>query len=843
MTGWSTRALTAGTFLVLILCAAAQTGAQIPTALRQKYLSTLELFGAERYGAFLEQNKKLIQSYPDLCQLYEKQAEAYHYAGRPQEAERFFRRRLAADSTDAITLYSLGFFYYLERKYDEALPLLQRSLQLGVGCDKIYIDLADCYARAKTPAAAVKFFEDFVQRDPNNPFGYLALGYLYQRQSLWDKSAEFLQKAIDLAPNLWRGFYLFSRLEVVRGLYREALKYLTRVDTLTSKDVNDPEVFAKIDARRATILSSLGNLREANTYFVRALEVFRKYGVWPELAASLNNYGTNLLSLGEYRRAISVFTEAKEAYEKVNYRKGVGFALGNIGNAYSKMGFLSKGLEFYRATLAIAREVRDPNFERLALSDIGETYRALGNYSKAVQLFLQARQVAESMANKWVDGVILQNLAELSLDLGNATQALQYAQQSIDAFRQAGDQRRVAGVLILLAEIHRDLHSLTEARDALREAETLAQRIGDPALRLNSLLLQGRLRLAGNDPGAAVREIARARTLAHQTGDAQAEVQASIYLGRAYLKLNRLSVAESLLQKTVSRAHEGSFVDLTWRAYAELAKCFVLRGKTEEALKAYHRAIDILESLQTTTQNVPFYTDFLRDRIDVYVAYVQLLARQDRLQDAFLQLLALERNPGFAPNLAADLNLRTAVPESLKVFYFALATRLQRTHAALSRELAYAEGKATRKVSSLEQQVALLTARRDSLLSVFRQRYGYEKWPAHPRSPQAVTAELHPHQAVVKYLVGEEKTSVFLFLPSGMTYLELDTPRDSLRVALRPLLRPGSRPEETGDRFLTARDLDLRLPALSKLYRLVFKPLEPYLAGVRELTVLPDDAL
>ncbi len=844
---WSKESLVCCIAILFLFCR--ETPAQIPDNVHNEYFKTVTLLGEGKYDLLIARNKNLIERFPTFWRLYEKQTSAFYYSNQLEQGENFFLGAIKSNPGNAGLFYGLGLLYHLQQKYSLAVAHFAKSITLPEPCPEAYLSLVSSAAADSKLDSARSYFNDILKKNSSHFYAHLALGYLYQLESQWQKSALHLDKCIEMNPNLWRGYFLRSRLEVVSGNYKQALTYLEKASELV-QSFNDLEIRAKIDARHATILSSLGELAEADEYFERALSVFKQFGMRRELAAGLNNYGTNLSSQGKYLKAIPIFEQAKSEYEAVQFKKGVGFAYGNIGEQYAKMGYFSKAIEFFHQALKIARETEDINFERMALSDIGENLRALGNYSEALRYFFNARNVNNALTNKWVDADIMQKLGGIYADLGNYDKALRYYDQSVKKFQETGDELKVALNLGLLAGVHYKNDDLKSSFQRLEESLEISNRIGDPEITIANLLQLGQFHLENGNTEQALRDLKKSLAIAKASDHNPKIALSLVKLGECFFALDKPTQALKHYNSALAISEKNRLPQIAWQAYRGIAKSHEVKNLMDDAIKNYSYAVDILDSLESTTVKIPFYTDFLKDKIEVYTTLIQLLARQKKYEQA-LQLSENMKSGIFASgNFTANVSLMTTIPDSLRIALLDLESKLSLGHKKLSEEFSKTESfRNQNTINQLESEISNLASAKNQSWKKIKERHSEfsDLLRNEPISIQKVQNELvDDKKAVVIYLVGEEKVSTFVLTQNEIRYLEIPISKDSLYRAFRnisPKFRDDWTRRDKIDLFVNAREVDFKISLLHQFYQLIFKPLEVHLHNIEQLTIIPSDVL
>ncbi|MDH3327727.1 MAG: protein arginine N-methyltransferase [Desulfobulbaceae bacterium] len=204
-----------------------------------------------------------------------------------------------------------------------------------------------------------------IQRWPDNPIGWKALGNLYLMQDKTADALEPLSKCIELDDfdyqahqNLGSVFLKLRRLIEAESSYRYAL----------SLNPNYPEAQSNL----GLTLLELGNLEEAVENYRKALTLK------PDLALSHNNLGNALKELGHleeaegsYRHALSIDPDLVEAHNNLGF---ILFDLGRFGEAETS----------FRQALSLKPDSAP------AYSGLGNTLLKRGQWSEAINYFRQS---------------------------------------------------------------------------------------------------------------------------------------------------------------------------------------------------------------------------------------------------------------------------------------------------------------------------------------------------------------------------------------------------------------------------------------------------------------------
>jgi tetratricopeptide (TPR) repeat protein len=222
-----------------------------------------------------------------------------HETGRPDEAERDYRRLLAITPDDPGALAHLAVLLMEAERWEEGAELLDRSLAIDPHQPHMLANRGTALVALGRFEEAAASFEQAIALQPDSAraAAYHDLGVYLQGLERLAQAADAYGKAIALQPALapaWRERGLcLARL----GRLDEALTSLDRALALVPED-------AETVAARGIALYLSGRLDSALAVFDRALALA------PDGAAIHNNRGLVLQALGRFDEALAGFEQA-----------------------------------------------------------------------------------------------------------------------------------------------------------------------------------------------------------------------------------------------------------------------------------------------------------------------------------------------------------------------------------------------------------------------------------------------------------------------------------------------------------------------------------------------------
>ena len=287
--------------------------------------------------------------------------------GRDEAAERGYLLATKLVPSDPRAYLGLGHIYYNQKKYPDAEKYYARAASLSRGDSEPYARLAFTYSEMSRLDEALGAAQRSVAAQPENYYGYLALGYVQSVRHEYAGSEATYRKAITLAPQP----VLVLHTELARILseqrkYREALVETKKAVTVDPKDYS-----ARF--QNALLMQKLGQLVPSAAEYLEAIKLNAKDGA-PHSNVGLIYYMTEQ------------FTAARQHWN----------AAISLGSTYDPDRI---GLIILDGRLTDARRELETYTQKSPDDEdgwlmLGDVYRALGDDARARVTDARAAQIA-----------------------------------------------------------------------------------------------------------------------------------------------------------------------------------------------------------------------------------------------------------------------------------------------------------------------------------------------------------------------------------------------------------------------------------------------------------------
>ncbi|MBO0861229.1 MAG: CHAT domain-containing protein [Chloracidobacterium sp.] len=413
-----------------------------------------------------------------------------------QEARRSFQNYLE--------LYRAG-------KYDEAIPLVERALEIRkklLGPDHqdvaaAILGLANLYRDKGEYAKAEPLYRQGLEisekalgtdhRDVARAINELAIFYWHKgdyasAESLCQRALGVWERALGLDhPEAALTFNNLAITYYRKGQYEKAERFFLRALDIWEKALG-PEHSNVLRA-----LNNLAALYHERCEYVKAEPLYRRVvdlrektlkPDHPDIAGTLNNLAILYRDIGDYAKAESLHQRALTILEKAlgPEHPNVAQILNELARLYAHKGEYAKAEQFYKRALVIDEKTSGPEHFEVAepLSNLAILYQDIAQYAKAEECFQRALDIRKKALgpNHSLVATSLNGLATLYRDKGAYEKAEPLYRQAIDIWEKSmgAETPYVANALNRLAALYVMKGDIDQALTALSRANAVSER-------------------------------------------------------------------------------------------------------------------------------------------------------------------------------------------------------------------------------------------------------------------------------------------------------------------------------------------------------------------------------
>ncbi len=317
---------------------------------------------------------------------------------------------------EASKLYEFGFKLYVDKNYQEAIPLLLKALE-------IYTSIVDKKG----------------QREALN-----TIGNIYQIQKKNVEAIDLYKKSLQISKEIGDQLGILKTLINLGGTYEKLSQYALAIENLNqalkiSASVGTDTEKGALFSNLGQVFTSIGQYENAIKFHEQALKIRRQLQDKKREGITLNNLGWAYLKSGEFDNAVLAFQDSLVIRRSTQDKFGEIYILNNLGDLYYQQKEYDKSLDVLNLALNISREIKFNQMQGQILDGIATVYKKLEKYDLAQIFYLDALRVIKITKEKHNEAKTLSNLGDLFAKQGNESVAIAFYKKSVqttEAIRQ-----------------------------------------------------------------------------------------------------------------------------------------------------------------------------------------------------------------------------------------------------------------------------------------------------------------------------------------------------------------------------------------------------------------------
>jgi CHAT domain-containing protein len=464
-------------------------------------------------------------------------------------------------------------------------------------------------------------------------------------------------------------------LEKIRVNTREAL-HLADATLLIARRLRRKGDLALGMRAKANALYACGDNRAAVEHHEQAFKLFESLSKSQEAARTLSSSIQPLILLGEYDRALALAERAREIFTRLNEPWRIARLDINVGNIFHRQDRFEEAIECYERAHRGLMAHRDVEGMAAILSNMAMCLINLNDFARALDCYKKARELCKQNGMPLLVAQADYNIAYLHYFRGEYSRAIEMLYAARRACEATGDAYRYALCNLDLSDIYLELNLSEEAREMARQgflgfeklgmgyeaAKTLTNEAiayGQQGKTVEALqrftkaremfareknlvwpwlldLYQGLLLFHEGRYFEARRLCAGAAEFFDQTMLHGKAALAHLLLARIAFQVGESALAETETNAAGAKIERAQTPVLAYQAHFLRGQLAQSRGDRPAALVAHQAARKSLEALRSRLHSEELKISFVKNRLQVYEALVDLhlSGQQDRASTA-----------------------------------------------------------------------------------------------------------------------------------------------------------------------------------------------------------------
>jgi CHAT domain-containing protein len=444
---------------------------------------------------------------------------------------------------------------------------------------------------------------------------------------------------------------------------REALR-LAEGAVLIAQTLGEQESVALALRAKANALFACRENRAAVGLHDEAYHIYASQELWKEAAITLNSSIQPLILLGEYERAFAASKRAREIFTRLGEGKRLANLENNVGNIFHRQDRLDEALAHYERAYKALADYGEWEVSAVALHNMAMCLVGLNDFPRSLDCYQKARELCVKYNMPRLRDQADYNIAYLYYFRGEYSRAIEMLLATKRACEESGDEYRLALCDLDLSEIYLELNLSEEAREIAREGFLRFEKLGiayDAAKALANEAIacgqQGRVAEAierfekargmfaceQNAVWSSLLDLYEGVLLFHQGQYSEAQqlgaaaakffnhsvlpgkaVLARLLLTRIALQIGDLDQAEREAEAASEKMSVVQTPELIYQTHFFLGEIASGRGDRSAARAEYQEARKALETLRAQLHREELKISFVKNRLQVYEALVDL---------------------------------------------------------------------------------------------------------------------------------------------------------------------------------------------------------------------------
>jgi CHAT domain-containing protein/Tfp pilus assembly protein PilF len=391
---------------------------------------------------------------------------------------------------------NLAKFYFNEGDIDKSIFYHKESIKVLEGFDDSW-GLINSYYELSKVYKAFNFLEDAIAtsykileiaaKDGNK--GLVAASYndiaaMYSDLGNYVKSIELYQESINIChllkdnKGIAEGYLNIGVLFYEIGDYKSALdSYENSIKLFTS--IGDEIGIADCLLNSANIYINKGEYKQAEKNFEKCIETYKLYDYYQGLSIALSGLADLQTLQSNYNKSIQLYYDLMDLNRENNDENGLARTFNNLGVLNVERGVLDSAISYFEKAFKILEKYNDIKSFSQFYNNMALVFNAKGEFNNAIEYNNKSLKIDKQFSNKRGLAFTYNNLGNIYRELNDFEQSIDYFEKSLLFKTEIDDKKGMAGTLNNIGLIYQSSEELELASDYFNKSLKLYSEIGD----------------------------------------------------------------------------------------------------------------------------------------------------------------------------------------------------------------------------------------------------------------------------------------------------------------------------------------------------------------------------
>jgi len=445
--------------------------------------------------------------------------------------------------------------------------------------------------------------------------------------------------------------------------------HLAEAAVLIAKRLRGKEALALALRAKANALYSSGDNRAAIEHHQQSFRLYESLGNWNEAARTLSSSIQPMILAGEYDMAFQAADRAREIFSRLNDPRRLARLEINVGNIYHRQDRFEESIAHYERAYTQLMPYKDTEGIAVVLSNmavclislndfpralatyqgarffcqqnkmpllvaqadynIAYLYYLRGEYSRAIEALYAARRACEAIGDAYHFALCHLDLSDIYLELNLSEEAREIAHEGFLRFEKLGMGYEAAKTLANEATAYGQQGKTVQALERFAKAREIFEREKNLVWPWLIDLYQALLLFHEGRYFEARRLCIAAAAFFDRSALSGKAVLAHLLLARIALQVGDSAAAQKETDESLARLKRLQAPVLAFQAHLLAGQIAQARNERTAAHQAYLEARKALEALRSRLQGEELKISFVKNRMQVYEALVDLYISGD----------------------------------------------------------------------------------------------------------------------------------------------------------------------------------------------------------------------
>jgi CHAT domain-containing protein len=268
----------------------------------------------------------------------------------------------------------------------------------------------------------------------------------------------------------------YHKIDSLKILFRSAIIDTTQIRL--SIELGECYRNSKPDSAIIWYLSKIDTVELNNYYSYTKLSDVDKIRL-KYISNALRYVGIIYFDIGNLIYANIYYQSSLKIKEKIGDKNGTSLCLINLGVVNKEMGDYIKAIDYYQKSLKIKEEIGDKKGLSICLVNLGIVYYRQGNYPKALSYYFKSLKMCEELGDKNAISICLGNIGNVYYNQNDYITSAEYSEKSLKMKEAIGDKKGISICLMNLGNVYQNLGDYSKATEYYQKSLKIKEEVGD----------------------------------------------------------------------------------------------------------------------------------------------------------------------------------------------------------------------------------------------------------------------------------------------------------------------------------------------------------------------------